>query len=417
MSTTTSVNRFTAQALEAGEGILRLAPTWVPRSYLVPGRRLKLDARDLYAYGAHRGGIDERWIASTTFAMNENRTPDEGLSYVVTDGQRFTLKEAIESEGSRLIGRAMWETYHRWPVYSKFFDNLGPIPHHLHQSEEQAKLVGREGKPEGYYFPPQLNGTSGNFPHTYFGLEPGTTKDDIRQCLARWNDGDNGILDFSKAYRLKPGTGWLVPTRVLHAPGSLLTYEPQWSSDVLSMFQSMVDERPVKRELLVQDVPLEKYDDLDFLADLVDYPRNTDPNFKRNHYIEPVPVNESASEGHIDKWVVYGRIDGKQRFSAKELTVMPGAQCTIRDNGAYGLIVTQGHGTIGKLSVECPALIRFGQMTEDEVFVSYEAATAGVTFENHSQTDPLVTLRYFGPDVHPDMPNVGDHARSTMIDE
>ncbi|MHB1857678.1 MAG: hypothetical protein ACYCPM_09610 [Acidobacteriaceae bacterium] len=411
MSTLASANQLARQALEAGEGILRLAPTWVPRSYLVPGRRLKLDTRDLYAYGAHRGGIDERWIASTTLAMNENRTPEEGLSYVVADGQRLTLKEAVAAEGPRMVGRSMWETYHRWPVYSKFFDNQGPIPHHLHQSDEQAQLVGREGKPEGYYFPPQLNATRGNFPHTYFGLEPGTTKEDIRQCLARWDQGDNGILDFSKAYRLKPGTGWLVPLRVLHAPGSLVTYEPQWSSDVLSMFQSMVDERPVKRELLVQDVPREKYDDLEFLADMVDWSRNTDSNFKNNHYIEPILALNSASEGFVDKWVVYGTINGQQRFSAKELTVAPGARCTIRDGGAYGLILTQGHGVIGKMKVSCPSQIRFGQMTEDELFVSYEAATAGVTFENHSKTDPLVTLRYFGPDVHTDMPEVGDHAR------
>ena len=27
------------------------------------------------------------------------------------------------------------------------------------------------------------------------GLEPGTTKDDIRRCLENWNKGDNGILD------------------------------------------------------------------------------------------------------------------------------------------------------------------------------------------------------------------------------
>ncbi len=411
MSTLASANQLARQALEAGEGILRLAPTWVPRSYLVPGRRLKLDTRDLYAYGAHRGGIDERWIASTTLAMNENRTPEEGLSYVVADGQRLTLKEAVAAEGPRMVGRSMWERYHRWPVYSKFFDNQGPIPHHLHQSDEQAQLVGREGKPEGYYFPPQLNATRGNFPHTYFGLEPGTTKEDIRQCLARWDRGDNGILDFSKAYRLKPGTGWLVPPRVLHAPGSLVTYEPQWSSDVLSMFQSMVDERPVKRELLVQDVPREKYDDLEFLADMVDWPRNTDSNFKNNHYIEPILALNSASEGFVDKWVVYGTINGQQRFSAKELTVAPGARCTIRDGGAYGLILTQGHGVIGKMKVSCPSQIRFGQMTEDELFVSYEAATAGVTFENHSKTDPQVTLRYFGPDVHTDMPEVGDHAR------
>ena len=58
-------------ALEAGEGLLRLAPNWVPRSFLMPGRRLKLHPDDYYALGTHRGGIDERWFGSTTQAMNE----------------------------------------------------------------------------------------------------------------------------------------------------------------------------------------------------------------------------------------------------------------------------------------------------------------------------------------------------------
>jgi len=411
MNTATAVNSLTRQALEAGEGILRLAPAWVPRVYLQPGRRLKLDQRDLYAYGAHRGGIDERWFASTTPAMNDNRTPDEGLSYVVSDGQRFTLKEAVEAEGPRMVGQPIWEKYKRWPVYSKFFDNSGPIMHHLHQSDEQARLVGREGKPEGYYFPPQLNSTHGNFPHTYFGLEPGTTRMQIRDCLARWDSGDNGILDSAKAYRLKPGTGWLVPPRILHAPGSLLTYEPQWGSDVLAMFQSMVEGRRVPRSLLTQDVPENKHWDLDFLADLVDYPANLDYEFKKHHYLEPIPVADTASEGYVDRWIVYGTFAGEQKFSARELTIEPGARCTIHDAGACGLVVTQGHGCIGKLEVDCPAVIRFGQMTQDVLFVSHEAATAGITFENHSKTDPLVTLRYFGPHVHNDMPEVGAHLK------
>jgi hypothetical protein len=408
MISAVSTKRFT-EALEEGEGLLRLAPTWVPRSYLVPGRRLKLDARDLYAYGADRGGIDERWIASTTMAMNENRTPDEGLSVVVTSGgYRFLLKEAIAAEGTRMVGDALWRKYQRWPVYSKFFDNLDPIPHHLHQSEEQAALVGREGKPEGYYFPPQLNATSGNFPHTYFGLEPGTTRADLIGCLERWDAGDNNILNFAKAYRLQPGTGWLVPTRVLHAPGSLLTYEPQWGSDVLSMFQSMVDGRQVKRDLLLQDVPVDKHDDLDFIVNLVDWDRNTLPNFKSAHYLEPMIAEGGPEAGYVDRWVVYGTIAGEQKFSARELTIDPGLRCTLHDKGASGLIVTQGHGKIGKLTIDCPSLIRFGQMTQDEVFITAEAAAAGVTIENHSLTDPLVTLRYFGPDVHTDMPEVGD---------
>lgn len=411
MNTATAVNSAARQALEAGEGILRLAPTWVPRIYLQPGRRLKLDQRDLYAFGGHRGGIDERWFASTTPAMNENRTPDEGLSYVVHEGERFTLKDAVDAEGPRMVGKAIWEKYKRWPVYSKFFDNSGPIMHHLHQSDAQAKLVGREGKPEGYYFPPQLNFTHGNFPHTYFGLEPGTKRQEIIDCLARWDKGDNGILDSAKAYRLKPGTGWLVPPRILHAPGSLVTYEPQWGSDVLAMFQSMVEGRPVPRSLLTQDVPEDKHWDLEFIADLADWEANTDPEFKKHHYIEPIPVADTESEGYVDRWVVYGTVQGEQKFSARELTVAPGAKCTIKDAGAYGLIVTQGHGRIGKLEIDCPSLIRFGQMTQDEVFVSHEAATAGVTFENLSKTDPLVTLRYFGPDVHKDMPSVGDHLK------
>jgi hypothetical protein len=409
MSTTGSITRQIQQAIDEGDGILRLAPTWVPRSYLVPGRRLKLAEQDLYAYGADRGGIDERWLASTTFAMNEGRTPNEGLSFVVSSAGRFTLKEAIEAEGERLVGKVIWAKYKRWPVYSKFFDNLGPIPHHLHQSEEQAKLVGREGKPEGYYFPPQLNATFGNFPHTYFGLEPGTTKAEIRDCLARWSEGDNNILSFAKAYKLTPGTGWMVPTRVLHAPGSLLTYEPQWGSDVLSMFQSMVDGRAVKHDLLTQDVPQNKHSDLDFIADMVDWERNTDPEFKSKHYIEPIVAAGSEEEGYIDRWVVYGTVAAEQKFSAKELTVLPGHRCTLHDPGASGVVITQGNGRVGKLAVDCPSLIRFGQMTQDELFVSAEAAAQGIVVENHSQTDPLVMLRYFGPDVHRHMPEVGAH--------
>jgi hypothetical protein len=166
----------------------------------------------------NRGGIDERWFASTTPAANDNRTPDEGLSYVVVGRNWFTLADAVGEMGAELIGGSIWKKYKKWPVYSKFFDNMGPIPHHMHQSQEQAKLVGQEGKPESYYFPPQHNNTGNNFPYTFMGLEPGTTKAQVRRCLENWNKGDNGILDLSRAYRLKPGTGWLIPPCILHAP-------------------------------------------------------------------------------------------------------------------------------------------------------------------------------------------------------
>jgi hypothetical protein len=399
------------QVLESNEGLLRLAPTWVPRSFLMPGRRIKLAPQDVYALGAHRGGIDERWFASTTEAANDNRQPDEGLSYVVHDGKRtFTLREAVELEGARLIGAPIWDRYKRWPVYSKFFDNLGPIPHHMHQNAAQAAKVGLEGKPESYYFPPQLNAVGNNFPYTFFGLEPGTTRADIRRCLEDWNKGDNGILNYSKAYRLQPGTGWLVPPCVLHAPGSLVTYEPQWGSDVFAMYQSMVEGRAVPWGLLVKDVPPDKHQDLDYLVEQLNWEGNVNPNFKDSHYLEPIPVADSASSGYVDRWVVYGKIDGQQLFTAKELTIEPSVKVTIKDNGAYGLITMQGSGRIGKLPLQTPAMIHFGELTDDEVFVSYDAARAGVVFENTGH-EPLVTLRYFGPDTNPEAPSVGDHKK------
>ena len=405
-----NVKQLAASALTEGGGILRLAPNWVPRSFLQPGRRIKLHPADYYALGTHRGGIDERWFGSTTPATNEGAPPDEGLSYVVAGKNRFTLRDAIAELGAEIIGEPIWNAHRRWPVYSKFFDNMGPIPHHMHQNDAQAKLVRQEGKPESYYFPPQLNAISNNFPYTFFGLEPGTTKGDVVRCLERWNDGDNGILDLSKAYRLRPGTGWLVPPCVLHAPGSLVTYEPQWGSDVFGMYQSMVEGRAVPRSLLTKDFPAEKHADLNYLVDALDWEGNVNPSFKDSHYLEPIPVADTTKEGFVDRWIVYGKVAGRQLFSAKELSVDPGAKCTIRDPGAYGWITVQGEGRIGKLRLQTPAMIRFGQMTEDETFVSAKAAKEGVVFEN-TGSEPLVGLRYFGPDAQPDAPNVGDHKK------
>src|SRR5205807_10038382 len=144
---TKKVRGLVERSLEENGGLLRLAPCWVPRSFLQPGKRLKLHPDDLYAFGLNRGGIDERWFASTTPCANDNRTPDEGLSYIVSNGQRFTLADAVQEAGEQLIGSSIFRRYKKWPVYSKFFDNMGPIPHHMHQNAAQAKLVGQEGKP------------------------------------------------------------------------------------------------------------------------------------------------------------------------------------------------------------------------------------------------------------------------------
>jgi hypothetical protein len=388
---------FVQSALDAGGGLLRLEPAWVPRTFMIPGRRLRLHPDDLYALGGHRGGINERWFSSTTNADNGPGTPpDEGLSYVRADSKRFLLKDAIDTAGDSLLGSATMAREGGWNLLCKFFDNLGAIPHHMHQSEEQATIVGRRGKPEAYYFPPQYNQTFNNFPYTFMGLEPGTTKADVRRCLENWSRGDNGILNLSRAFRLEPGTGWQINPRILHAPGSLVTYEPQVNSDVFAMFQSEVDGRIVPWDLMIKDVPKAHHHDLDYLVEMLDWDANVNPEFAKSNRVFPCPVGpfaESEGDGYREQWVCYGT----GYYSAKELTVLPTRSPVIKDAAAYGLIVVQGHGTIGKLTVSAPTMIRYGQMTEDELFVSELAARAGVRIENHSETDPLVILKHFGP--------------------
>lgn len=394
------------KAFDQGKGILRLAPNWVPRSFCVPGRRIKLHPNDYYALGGARGGIDERWFASTTAAQNGPLTgKNEGLSQVVfEDGgkvEQVLLRDAVAELKGELIGQRLWKKHQAWPMYSKFFDNKGALPHHVHHRDKHAAKTNQKGKPEAYYFPPQANNYGGDFPYTFFGFAPGVTKDQVRQCLINFTKGDNQITSISQAHRLDPGTGWDVPPGVLHAPGSLCTYEPQKASDVFSMYQSLTGDSIVPAELLWKDTPKERMNDVEWLMEVIDWDLNVDPNFRENHFMAPKPVKplkQMQADGYIENWICYK----STAFSAKELTVLPGRTVTIKDGGAYGFIMMQGHGKMGVWDIETPALIRYGQLTQDEFFVSDAAAKAGVTITNPSKNDPIVMLKHFGPE-NPDL--------------
>src|SRR3954465_4293147 len=97
-----NVKKTVEGALGETGGLLRLAPPWGPRSFLQAGLRIKLHPDDTYAYGLNRGGIDERWFASTTKTANEGRAWDEGLNYVVVGNKKFTLAQAVADTGATL---------------------------------------------------------------------------------------------------------------------------------------------------------------------------------------------------------------------------------------------------------------------------------------------------------------------------
>jgi hypothetical protein len=181
----------------------------------------------------------------------------------------------------------------------------------------------------------------------------------------------------------------------------MCTYEPQKASDVFAMYQSLVNEAVIPEELLWNGTPKEEIGNYDQLMEVIDWDLNTNPNLLETRFMQPIPVADEAqmeAKGYSEKWICY-RSDA---FSAKELTVFPGQTVTITDSAAYGLIMMQGHGKMGVWNIETPSLIRYGQLTNDEFFVTEKAAKEGVQITNHSTTDPIVMLKHFGP-LNPDL--------------
>ncbi len=386
-----------------GEGILQLIPTFVPRRFGQAGRRLRLHPDDYFALGTVRGSIKERWFSSVIPAMNGPlAAADEGMSYVLPPSgrleEKFLLKEAVSTLGAALIGDGLLQRYGGWPMYSKFFDYRTPLFHHLHLADAAAMLVGRIGKPEAYYFPPQLNNYPGEFPVTYFGFDPDVTREQVRERLLGYESGDMRITELSRAYRIELGTGWYTPPGVVHAPGSYLTYEPQWNSDVNSVYENVCAGEVYPYEFLVENCPQAEQRNIDYILGLMDWPANVDAHYKKHYFRPPVPCSHSDAR-HTERWIAYAN----DYIAAKELAVNPGETVTVSDGAAYGCIIIQGHGRMGKYAVESATMLRFGQASADEFFVSETAAKAGVCITNHSQYEPLVILKHFGPN-HPDMP-------------
>jgi hypothetical protein len=391
-----------AETFEKGKGILRLVPIFVPRRFAQAGKRLRLHPDDYYALGTKRGSIKERWFSSVIQAVNGPLAPEnEGLSYVAVNdsaSEKFTLRDAVAQLGKDLIGQELYDKYGTWPMYSKFFDYETPLFHHLHLNDAAASLVGQMGKPEAYYFPPQLNNHPGQFPVTYFGYDPDVSMDEVRDRLLKYEDGDNRITELSRAYRIELGTGWYTPPGVVHAPGSYLTYEPQWNSDVNSVHENIVMGEVYPYEFLVENCPEDRKGNIEYILSLMDWKKNVDPHYKKNYFRPPIICSHSNAQ-HTEKWITYGN----DYFGAKELTVLPGQTVVVKDPAAYGTVLIQGQGTFGVYDAEAAGMLRYGQMSGDEFFVSETAAKEGVTIINRSKWEPMVFLKHFGPN-HTDMP-------------
>lgn len=199
------------ETFERNEGILRLAPVFVPRRFSSAGRRLKLHPDDYYALGTARGSIKERWFSSVIQAMNGPLAPkDEGMSYVDPTGNkedRFLFHDAVAELGSTIIGEELQQRFGTWPMYSKFFDYHAPLFHHLHLKEADANRVGRKGKPEAYYYPPCERSVKGM---GAFFCSPATPQRSSSPCSPRARP-PSSVTAGRSTTASEAGEGWRPP--------------------------------------------------------------------------------------------------------------------------------------------------------------------------------------------------------------
>lgn len=399
--TTQISGRVVEEALARHNGALRLEPAWVARDFLPPGRRLGL-SDDQYEVG-ERGWICERWLGSTTKADNRVGPPDEGLSYLLlSDGQRVTLKDAVAAAPEAIMGEAYASSHRGLGRLAKIYDFAARIPFHLHQMEEDARLVGANSKEEAYYFPEDVD--LGPHPETFFGVHPYIVEqgkqDILLQYLVEWKD--DLILQHSRAYLNVRGEGFHLPSGVLHAPGTALTIELQEDSDVFAMLQALNAGKIISKDLLFKDVRPEDrkaYGERVILKQ-VDWEISGDPYFYEHRHTPPVPVKETQQPGGEELWIYYNTT----KFSGKKLTVKPGHKFQSQDRGVYNILVWRGKGTFAGHAIEA------GNFGLDELLISHDRATTSFWVENTGAED-LIIFKFFGPDVNLDVPYIPPYPR------
>lgn len=383
-----------------GAGVIPLLLNLVHRSFCTPGRNLRLHPDDYYVLGSGLGW-DERWFGSTIQAGNGFKVDHEGLSFCRgPNGTMFLLSHVVQEGKGDIIGAAAWQKYAEWEAYSKFFDNMGALPHHAHQGEEAAKAAGTKAKPEAYYFPPEYNQHHSFAPDTLIGLRSNVTREELIRCLKAWSTGSMDIRHLSQAYPMEIGTGFMMDTGVLHAPAGLCTYEPQRRSDTFQMYQAKTADGWLDRNaLLFKDIPPDKQGDFEYMVSLLAWEKNIRADeFVTSRKLRPIVDTTRSHDGVEDRWVVYGDVDGYEQFSAKELIIQPGCSTVLTDAGASCILFTAGRGTIGPHACEAPVMLRHWSINHDEFFITAKACN-GTRIVNNGPY-PLVSLRYFGPETH-----------------
>jgi hypothetical protein len=124
----------------------------------------------------------------------------------------------------------------------------------------------------------------------------------------------------------------------------------------------------------------------------IDWAMAESPYIWHLFHVEPERIEETSVAGVVEERWVFNP-DRTRLWSGKEVVLEPGKTYTSREQGAYGLFVFTGKGTVAGLDVAA------GDPERDELFVSHRAGTAGIEVTNTGDC-PLVFYTFFPADVN-----------------
>lgn len=403
--------------LNKSGGVLQLLHRYAGRTFCTPGKRIRLDARSYYPDYMGGTGLDELWMCCTVpiktgvIDTRTNKAPfREGEAQVLTsDGKTISLQDLIVANPKAVIGdkitafsQALFG-FPTWPIVSKKFDNLNPIPDHLHWTKWEVYDINSFDNP----------GVNPSHYHTTaMGLYSFVTKDQFLACMKRFGQSEyNGIRHLAPHVMMQLDNGFVMPNGVLHSPTNLCTHELHVTMDEHFLAEDLtLDGRIGAKDAFYacreEDYPKDRHEDWEYLVEKFDFAANQDPDFVLKNSRPAITAAEFTNHGVDAKWIVYGDFLGDQKCSILRLTLQPGAKTNFRPESPALFHTNGGSGRVGKLAVRYHQNMILGEIYPEIGFITQAAIeNGGVEIEN-TGTDPLVLTFDFPQHAHSKTPGV-----------
>ncbi len=403
--------------LNQHDGVLQLLHRYAGRTFCTPGKRLRLDAQSYYPDYMNGTGLDELWMCCTVpivtgvIDTRTNKAPfREGESHVLTpNGQVISLQDLIVASPEAVIGEKMAAFSKSllgnptWPIVSKKFDNLNPIPHHLHWAKWEVYDINSYDNP----------GVSPSHYHTTaMGLYPFVTKDEFLACMKRFGKGAyNDVRHLSPHTMMHIDNGFVMPNGVLHSPTDLCTHELHVTMDEHFLAEDLtLDGRIGAADAFYacreEDYPKDRHEDWEFLVDTFDFTANQDPDFVRKNARPAIPADKFAEDGVEAKWIIYGDFLGDQKCSILRLILAPGAKTQFCPESPALFHTNGGSGRVGKLEVRYHHDMKLGEICPEIGFITQAALARGGVEIANTGSEPLVLTFDFPQNAHSQTPGV-----------